>query len=121
MRHQLPAVDQFALETAGEEVLLDALPMLIEAGFQNAGLAAMESDGFSSLPIGIEWTTMLRVPDANESLRMRSVKVATEDAGITVHDVVIVGEDDAPVLSLKGLRLKAMGQVPEDQRFSLER
>ncbi|RJV00485.1 MAG: acyltransferase domain-containing protein [Candidatus Poseidoniales archaeon] len=121
MRHQLPATDQFALESDGEEVLLDALPMLIEAGFQNAGLAAMESDGFSSLPIGIEWTTMLRVPDANESLRMRSVKVATEDAGITVHDVVIVGEDDAPVLSLKGLRLKAMGQVPEDQRFSLER
>ena len=121
MRHQLPATDQFALESDGEEVLLDALPMLIEAGFQNAGLAAMESDGFSSLPIGIEWTTMLRVPDANESLRMRSVKVATEDAGVTVHDVVIVGEDDAPVLSLKGLRLKAMGQVPEDQRFSLER
>ena len=52
---------------------------------------------------------------------MRSVKVASEDAGVTVHDVVIVGDDDAPVLSLKGLRLKAMGQVPEDQRFTLER
>ena len=121
MRHQLPATDQFALESEGEEVLLDALPMLIEAGFQNAGLAAMESDGFSSLPIGIEWTTMLRVPESNERLRMRSVKVASEDAGVTVHDVVIVGDDDAPVLSLKGLRLKAMGQVPEDQRFTLER
>ena len=121
MRHQLPATDQFALESEGEEILLDALPMLIEAGFQNAGLAAMESDGFSSLPIGIEWTTMLRVPESNERLRMRSVKVASEDAGVTVHDVVIVGDDDAPVLSLKGLRLKAMGQVPEDQRFTLER
>ena len=121
MRHQLPATDQFALESEGEEILLDALPMLIEAGFQNAGLAAMESDGFSSLPIGIEWTTMLRVPESNERLRMRSVKVASEDAGVTVHDVVIVGDDDAPILSLKGLRLKAMGQVPEDQRFTLER
>ena len=40
-----------------------------------------------------------------------SVKVATEDAGVTVHDVVVVGDDDAPVLSLKGLRLKAMGEV----------
>jgi acyl transferase domain-containing protein/acyl carrier protein len=121
MRHQLPATDQFALESEGEEVLLDALPMLIEAGFQNAGLAAMESEGFSSLPIGIEWSTMLRVPDADEKLRVRSIKQATEDAGITVHDVVIVGDDDAPVISLKGLRLKAMGEVSEDQRFTLER
>ena len=121
MRHQLPTTDQFALESDGEEVLLEALPMLIEAGFQNAGLAAMESDGFSSLPIGIEWSTMLRVPEAEEKLRVRSVKVATEDAGVTVHDVVVVGDDDAPVLSLKGLRLKAMGEVPEDQRFTLSR
>ena len=121
MRHQLPSTDQFALESNGEEVLLEALPMLIEAGFQNAGLAAMESDGFSSLPIGIEWSTILRVPDAEERLRVRSIKVATEDAGVTVHDVVVVGEDDAPVLSMKGLRLKAMGEVPEDQRFTLSR
>ena len=121
MRHQLPATDQFALESEGEEVLLDALPMLIEAGFQNAGLAAMESEGFSSLPIGIEWSTMLRVPEADEKLRVRSIKQATEDAGITVHDVVIVGDDDAPVISLKGLRLKAMGEVSDDQRFTLER
>ena len=121
MRHQLPTTDQFALESDGEEVLLEALPMLIEAGFQNAGLAAMESDGFSSLPIGIEWSTILRVPEAEEKLRVRSVKVATEDAGVTVHDVVVVGDDDAPVLSLKGLRLKAMGEVPEDQRFTLSR
>ena len=54
-------------------------------------------------------------------MRVRSVKVASEDAGVTVHDVVVVGDDDAPVLSLKGLRLKAMGEVPEDQRFSLSR
>jgi len=121
MRHQLPVTDQFSVESEGEEILLDALPMLIEAGFQNAGLAAMESDGFSSLPIGIEWSTMLRVPEAEERLRMRSIKVATEDSGVTVHDVVIVGDDDAPVLSLKGLRLKAMGEVPADQRFSLQR
>ena len=37
------------------------------------------------------------------------------------YDVVVVGEDDAPVLSMKGLRLKAMGEVPEDQRFTLSR
>jgi hypothetical protein len=121
MRHQLPATDQFALEADGEEVLLEALPMLIEAGFQNAGLAAMEVDGFSSLPIGIEWSTMLRVPDKDERLRMRSLRTAGEEGGITVHDVVIVGSDDAPVLALKGLRLKAMAPVPDDQKFSLER
>ena len=121
MRHQLPATDQFAHEREGEDVLLEALPMLIEAGFQNAGLVAMESEGFSSLPVGIEWSTMLRVPEEDEQLRLRSIRTASEDAGITVHDVLVVGADDAPVIALKGLRLKAMAPVPEDQKFSLDR
>ena len=121
MRHQLPATDQFALEREGESVLLEALPMLIEAGFQNAGLVAMESEGFSSLPVGIEWSTLLRVPEKDEQLRLRSIRSASEDAGVTVHDVLVVGSDDAPVLALKGLRLKAMAPVPEDQKFTLDR
>jgi hypothetical protein len=121
MRHQLPATDQFAHESHGESVLLEALPMLIEAGFQNAGLVAMESAGFSSLPVGIEWSSMLRVPERNEALRMRSVQISIEEAGITVHDVVIVGDDDAPVLALKGLRLKGMAPVSEEDAFTLER
>ena len=121
MRHQLPAIDQFATEQAGETVLLEALPMLIEAGFQNAGLVAMESLGYSSLPVGIAWSTMLRVPEADEHLRLRSLQTAHHDDGVTEHDVLIVGEDDAPVLSLKGLKLKAMATVEEGQRFSLER
>ena len=121
MRHQLPATDQFAHERNGEDVLLEALPMLIEAGFQNAGLVAMESEGFSSLPVGIEWSTMLRVPEQDEELRLRSIRMAVEDAGVTVHDVLVVGSDDAPVLALKGLRLKAMAPVPDDQKFTLER
>jgi len=121
MRHQLPKTDQFALESEGEEVLLESLPMLIEAGFQNAGLVAMETLGFSSLPVGITWSTMLRVPDQHESLRLRSVQTSALDDGVTVHDVLIVGDDDAPVLALKGLELKAMAQVDESQRFSLDR
>ena len=121
MRHQLPKSDQFAHETNGESVLLEALPMLIEAGFQNAGLVAMEAEGFSSLPIGIEWSSMLRVPERDEQLRMRSLLSAVEDAGVTVHDVVIVGDDDAPVLALKGLRLKGMAPVSDSDAFQLDR
>ena len=121
MRHQLPQVDQFEDEGEGHGVLLEALPMLIEAGFQNAGLVAMECLGLSSLPVGIEWSTMLRVPERLESLRLRSVQRDEEDNGVTVHDVVVVGDDDAPVLALKGLRLKAMAQVPDHQRFTLSR
>ena len=121
MRHQLPATDQFAHESEGETVLLEALPMLIEAGFQNAGLVAMESEGFSSLPVGIEWSSMLRVPERDEILRMRSLQTSVEEAGVTVHDVVIVGEDDAPVLALKGLRLKGMAPVSNEEAFTLER
>ena len=121
MRHQLPLIDQFTLESEGEVVLLEALPMLIEAGFQNAGLVAMESEGFSSLPVGIQWSTMLRVPEKNEVLRMRSLRTDVEDAGVTVHDVVIVGDDDAPVLALKGLRLKSMAPVAPEDAFTLDR
>ena len=121
MRNQLPIIEQFESEVYGEEVLLEALPMLIEAGFQNAGFVAMESEGFSSLPIGIEWSTNLRVPERYEILRVRSIRVAVEESGITVHDVLIVGDDEAPVLAMKGLRLKSMAPVPEDQRFTLER
>ena len=121
MRHQLPAKDQFAIEAEGEAVLLEALPMLIEAGFQNAGLVAMESEGLSSLPVGIEWSTVLRVPDEGESLRMRSLCTGKEDGGITVHDVVIFGEEDDPVLALRGLRLKGMAPVPEDLAVSIDR
>ena len=121
MRNQLPITEQFAIESNGDQILLEALPMLIEAAFQNAGFVAMETEGFSSLPVGIEWTTVLRVPERNEILRMRSLKVGVEDAGVTIHDVVIIGDDDAPVLALKGLRLKSMAPVPEEQRFMLER
>ena len=121
MRHQLPSTDQFVVEQEGESVLLEALPMLIEAGFQNAGLVAMESLGYSSLPVGISWSTMLRVPEPDEALRLRSVQTAEQGDGVTVHDVLIVGEDDAPVLALKGLQLKAMATVDEAQRFSLDR
>ena len=121
MRHQLPATDQFALEQHGEGILLEALPMLIEAGFQNAGLVAMEVLGYSSLPVGIAWSTMLRVPEAEEVLRLRTLQIDSLEDGTTVHDVLVVGEDDAPVLALKGLRLKAMANVDEDQRFALER
>ena len=121
MRHQLPQTDQFASESEGEKVLLESLPMLIEAGFQNAGLVAMETLGFSSLPVGITWSTMLRVPEQHETLRLRSVQTSAKDDGVTVHDVLVVGDDDAPVLALKGLELKAMAQVDEGQRFSLDR
>ena len=121
MRHQLPAADQFAVERDGEAVLLEALPMLIEAGFQNAGLVAMEVLGYSSLPVGIAWSTMLRVPEEDEVLRLRTVQLEALEDGTTVHDVLVVGDDDAPVMALKGLRLKAMANVPDDQRFSFER
>ena len=104
-----------------EAVLLESLPMLIEAGFQNAGLVAMETLGYSSLPVGIAWSTMLRVPDADEALRLRSIQTSSGDDGTTVHDVLIVGDDDAPVLALKGLQLKAMATVEEEHRFSLQR
>ena len=118
---KLPQTDQFGVEQGGETVLLEALPMLIEAGFQNAGLVAMEKLGFSSLPVGIAWSTMLRVPEVDEVLRLRSIQTGHEADGVTTHDALVVGDDDAPVLALKGLKLKAMATVDEAQRFALQR
>ena len=33
----------------------------------------------------------------------------------------VVGDDDAPVLALKGLRLKSMAPVAEEDAFTLDR
>jgi hypothetical protein len=52
---------------------------------------------------------------------MRSVRTGTEEGGVTVHDVVVVGDEDDPVMALSGLRLKGMAPVPEDLAVNLER
>ena len=54
LRSQLPNSTLFA----EDPVLLESLPMLIEACFQNAGLVTMEIDGISSLKIGIDDCTL---------------------------------------------------------------
>ena len=68
------------------------------------------------------------IGQGDSGLRVQVTTVETANAalealedGTTVHDVLVVGADDAPVMALKGLRLKAMANVPDDQRFSLER
>ena len=74
-----------------------------------------------SLPIGINGMEIIRVPEPDERLRVRTVQVDQDVDGVTVHDAIIVGTEEAPVLGLSGLRLKAMGVVPEDLTFTLER
>ena len=117
LRNQLPNSQLFADEPA----LLESLPMLIEACFQNAGLVAMEIDSISSLPIGIEDCTLVKLPGKRDSLRVRSYRRGTEDGGITIHDAVVFDQNMKPIISLKGLRLKGMAPVPEDLQFKLNR
>jgi NAD(P)-dependent dehydrogenase (short-subunit alcohol dehydrogenase family)/acyl carrier protein len=116
MRSELPNGIQFA----DEPVLLEALPMLIEVGFQNAGMVAMEIDGLQSLPIGIEQVELLQTPKAG-GLRVRSVRRAAESDGVTLHDVLIVDANDHPVLALNGVRLKGMAPVEPGMEFKLKR
>ena len=117
LRSQLPNSQLFDEGPA----LLESLPMLIEACFQNAGLVAMEIDEISSLPIGIEECKILRVPAARDKLRVRSYRRDHEAGGITIHDAMIFDRNQKPIVSLKGLRLKGMASVPEKLRFSLKR
>ncbi|MFL2946818.1 MAG: SDR family oxidoreductase, partial [Candidatus Poseidoniales archaeon] len=117
LRNQLPETKLFEEEPA----LLESLPMLIEACFQNAGLVAMEIDGISSLPVGIDECEVLKVPATRDELRVRSYRRNQEEGGITVHDAMVFDRNQKPIVSLKGLRLKGMAPVPEDLRFELKR
>ena len=117
LRTQLPNSELFSTEGA----LLEALPMLIEACFQNAGLVAMEVDEISSLPIGIEECEVLKIPAKRDELRVRSYRRGEEDGGVTIHDAMVFDRNQKPVVSLKGLRLKGMAPVPDDLKFNLKR
>ena len=117
LRNQLPNSNLFD----DEPTLLESLPMLIEACFQNAGLVAMEVDGLSSLPIGIDECEVLKVPAIRDELRVRSYRRHQEEDGVTVHDAMVFDRNQKPIVSLKGLRLKGMAPVPENLRFELKR
>jgi acyl transferase domain-containing protein/acyl carrier protein len=117
-REQLPERDQFAAESVGESVLVEATPMLIEAVFQNAGLIAMEVDRLESLPIAIDKVLIERTPKPDEALRVRTIRRGADD-GITIHDGIIYDEDGEPVLSLIGLKLKGMAPLKESLQFLL--
>ena len=101
--------------------LLESLPMLIEACFQNAGLVAMEIDVLSSLPIGIESVTILKSPSTRDNLRVRSFRRGLEEGGITSHDAIIFDSNQKPLVILTGIQLKGMAPVPDDLRFTLQR
>ena len=117
LRSQLPNSELFAEDS----VLLESLPMLIEACFQNAGLVAMEIDHLSSLPIGIEECTLLKLPGHRDSLRVRSYRRGDEEGGVTKHDAMVFDQNMKPVVSVKGLKLKGMAPVPDELKFSLNR
>jgi len=121
MATQLPNSELFSVEEGNSQPQLEATPMLVEACFQNAGLVAMEVEGLSSLPIGIERVEIIRQPDEDENLRLRSYQRANEGEGITRHDAVVFDDDNNPVVILRGLRLKGMAPVPEKLLFSLTR
>ena len=77
MRHQLPATDQFAHERDGEDVLLEALPMLIEAGFRMLDWLQWNLKDSAVYQLEL-WSTMLRVPERDEQLRLRSIELQSK-------------------------------------------
>jgi hypothetical protein len=121
LRSQLPNSDLFQKDADGENVLLESLPMLIEACFQNAGLVAMEIDEISSLPIGIESVEVLKLPAERDDLRIRSFRRELELDGVTVHDAVVYDRNQKPIVVLSGLRLKGMSPIPDELKFTLKR
>jgi len=121
-RHQLPNNKQFKLESENVEIRLESYPMLIEAAFQNAGMVTMEQSDMQALPVGITSSTLMRQPETNANLLIRTVCREISD-GISVHDAVIV--EDLPhkpiVMIIEGIQLKALAPLEETMRFDLER
>ncbi len=76
MRHQLPNPQQFE----GEPVELEAMPMLIEACFQNAGMVASAVDWLQSLPVGVEQVEVIRHPGGDERPGLRAVRRGSSSA-----------------------------------------
>ena len=116
-RDELPNQELFAEESQGKRMQLEFLPMVVEGCLQNAGLVSMEVDGLESLPVGIEHLDM-DISSFSGSLRVRTVRRSIDDQGITLHDAVVVNEDNATVMHISGLRLKGMAPIPEDERFT---
>ena len=116
-RDELPKSDLFAEEVGGKQMKLESLPMLVEACFQNAGLVSMEIDGLESLPVGIQHVD-IDVESFTTPLRIRSVRRSISEDGVTTHDAIIVNENDAVVVQLKGLQMKGMAPLTDDQRFT---
>ena len=116
-RDELPKTDLFAEEVSGKQMRLESLPMLVEACFQNAGLVSMEIDGLESLPVGIKHVD-IDVESFKTPLRIRSVRRSVTEDGVTTHDAIIVNDNDAVVIQLKGLILKGMAPLTDNQRFT---
>ena len=116
-RDELPNQELFAEESRGQSMHLEFLPMVVEGCLQNAGLVSMEVDGLESLPVGIDHLDM-DVSSFSGSLRVRTVRRSVDDQGMTIHDAIVVNEDNAVVMHISGLRLKGMAPIPEDERFT---
>jgi len=116
-RNQLPDTNLFA----DGMMKLEAQPMLIEACFQNAGMAAMEVDELQSLPIGIDHVELIRKSEKNDTLRIRTLRIGGDEGGITNHDGLIINQNGKPVLALNGLRLKGMAPLSDAEKFTLNR
>ena len=121
-RHQLPKKEQFKLELENVELKLESYPMLIESSFQNAGMVTMEQTNMQALPVGILSSTLLRQPENNANLLIRTICREISE-GVSLHDAIIV--EDTPskpiVMILEGIQLKALAPLEDSMRFDLER
>lgn len=121
-RHQLPNPKQFKLDMEDINLRLESYPMLIESAFQNSGIVTMEQSGMQALPIGISSTTILRQPEKDAKLLIRTICKEISN-GISIHDAVII--EDKPskplIMVLEGIQLKALAPLNESMRFNLER
>ena len=121
-RNQLPTKEQFKLESENIEITLESYPMLIESSFQNAGMVTMEQTNMQALPVGISSSTLLRQPERNANLLVRTLCREISE-GISIHDAIIVEDSVGKpiVMIIEGIQLKALAPLEESMRFDLER
>ena len=75
-----------------------------------------------ALPIGISSSTLLRQPESNANLLIRTVCRQISE-GVSIHDAVIIEDNNnkSVVMIIEGIKLKALAPLEESMRFEMER
>ena len=100
--------------------MLESLPAIFEAAFQNSGLLGMEFSNSQVYRLELNGLRYLEFRKRRET-SIEKPPINQDENGVATYNVTVFGEDDSPVVALKNLKLKSMAPIPESQQFTFKR